>query len=73
MILLGLARFSAYRWGQNRLRLGLSQATLVLFWIIAVIAASSRLWGATAPLSFFVAVMAQWCHGRLAREIALGL
>lgn len=73
MILLGLGRFAAYRWCANGVRLKLSQATLVLFWIIASIAVYSRLWGATAPLSCFVAVIASWCHGRLAREITLGL
>lgn len=73
MIALGLGRFVAYMWGPDRSRLALSQVTLVLFWIIASIAVYSRLWGATAPLSCFVAVMAQWCHGRLAREMALGL
>ena len=60
MIVLGIARFAAYRWGRNRLRLALSQATLVLFWVVAVTAVYSRLWGATVPLSVFVAVMAQW-------------
>lgn len=73
MLALGLARFAAYLFGSNRLRLILSKCTLALFWVIASIALYSQLWGATIPLSCFVAFMSQWCHGRLAKEIGLGL
>lgn len=72
-ILIAMARWQAYRTQSRPWRVGLSAATFVLLVIIAAIAATTKLYGATLPLATFAAYVAWWCHRALLRDTRLGL
>lgn len=71
MIGLAIGRFLAFRARSKTWRLRLSAATVALMTVIAAIAVFAQLFGATVPLTAFVAATSWWCHGELSRRLAI--
>lgn len=69
LIIIGVLRFVAFRLDSLRWRLNFSFVSFVLLSIIATIATYTRLWAATAPISWFVVYVSFWCHRSLLRDL----
>lgn len=72
-IAIAVGRWLAYRRRSACWRVTLSTVTFVLLVVIATIAASTKLYGATLPLAAFAAYVAWWCHRALLRDLRRGL